>query len=137
MARNPQGFGGDWRPRSGCLAEWGSTTGPQRGPGAEGGQIPSFACGSGHRCAAAASPAEQEEEKYGKGDHQYREEQAGFEAKSYCTSPAKGYAANRRGKRVSAPPSAPKARGLLRRGQTGHYPRLNLTALTLYFDDNR
>ena len=111
------------------------TTGPQRGPGAEGGQLPAFV--SGHRRAAAASPAVQEEEKYGKGEHQYRKELAGLEAKSYCASPAKGYAANRREKRVSAPPSAPQARGLLRRGQTGHDPRLNLTALTQNFDDNR
>ncbi|PSR44233.1 hypothetical protein C8256_24370 [Kluyvera genomosp. 2] len=63
MARNPQGFGGDWRPRSGCLAEWGSTTGTQRGPGAEGGQLPAFASGSGHRCTAAVSESGQEKIK--------------------------------------------------------------------------
>ena len=47
-----------------ALAEWGSTTGQQRWPGAEGGQFPAFASGAGHRCAAAAPPAEKDNGKY-------------------------------------------------------------------------
>ena len=38
-ARNPKGFGGDWRVRSSCPSEWGSTTEPLRGSGAEGGHV--------------------------------------------------------------------------------------------------
>lgn len=52
-ARNPKGFGGDWPVRSSCLAEWGSTTEPLRGSGAEGGQRPTRSSGSGHQKTAA------------------------------------------------------------------------------------
>ncbi|UEQ68359.1 hypothetical protein EJD93_21340 (plasmid) [Cronobacter sakazakii] len=34
--------------RSSCLAEWGSTTGPPRGPGAEGGHRPARLSCDGH-----------------------------------------------------------------------------------------
>lgn len=107
MARNPQGFGGDWRPRSGCLAEWGSTTGPQRGPGAEGGQLQAFAfasgsgSGSGHRCAAAAARTKAARKDEENDDHRQRkrteEYQAGGgkagapEAHPPCPRTLKGY----------------------------------------------
>jgi len=52
-ARNPKGFGGDWPVRSSCLAEWGPTTEPLRGSGAEGGQRPARSSGSGHQKTAA------------------------------------------------------------------------------------
>lgn len=48
IARNPQGFGGDWLVRSSCLAEWGSTTGRRSWPGAEGGHRPARLSGAGH-----------------------------------------------------------------------------------------
>ncbi|EMV7411652.1 hypothetical protein ACKURH_26520 [Enterobacter soli] len=48
IARNPQGFGGDWLVRSSCLAEWGSTTGRRSWPGAEGGHRPARFYRSGH-----------------------------------------------------------------------------------------
>jgi len=52
-ARNPKGFGGDWRVRSSCPSEWGSTTEPLRGSGAEGGQRPARFSDSGYQKTAA------------------------------------------------------------------------------------
>ncbi|WP_373371758.1 hypothetical protein [Citrobacter freundii] len=45
---------------SSCLAEWGSTTGPPRGPGAEGGHCPARLSGSGHHGTAAKRTNQQE-----------------------------------------------------------------------------
>ncbi|HHG9101863.1 hypothetical protein L8S30_23650, partial [Enterobacter roggenkampii] len=42
------------------LAEWGSTTGPPRGPGAEGGHRPALLSGYGHNKAAAEKVDQQD-----------------------------------------------------------------------------
>ncbi|KJX18042.1 hypothetical protein SG82_18970, partial [Enterobacter hormaechei subsp. xiangfangensis] len=57
-----------------ALAEWGSTTGPPRGPGAEGGHRPARFLGYGH--GAAAGKVNQQDAGYDARDEEHRENQA-------------------------------------------------------------
>ena len=56
------------------LAEWGSTTGQQRGPGAEGGHRPALFSGYGH--AAASDKVNQQDAGYDARDKEHRAHQA-------------------------------------------------------------
>uniref|UniRef100_UPI00300D858B hypothetical protein n=1 Tax=Enterobacter chuandaensis TaxID=2497875 RepID=UPI00300D858B len=57
-----------------ALAEWGSTTGQQRWPGAEGGHRPALFSGYGH--GAAAEKVNQQDAGYDAWDEEHRENQA-------------------------------------------------------------
>ncbi|MEB2383328.1 hypothetical protein, partial [Enterobacter sp. R-1.5.3] len=56
------------------LAEWGSTTGPPRGPGAEGGHRPALFSGYGH--GAAVEEVNQQDAGYDARDEEHRKNQA-------------------------------------------------------------
>lgn len=58
-----------------ALAEWGSTTGQQRWPGAEGGHRPARFLGYGHN-GAAAEKVNQQDAGYGVRDEEHRENEA-------------------------------------------------------------